>query len=461
MVRRLVLLLIVGLWVCIAPRTVTAFLEDISRFERITVGDEVPVGDCTPYRALHVMMPKNQFLLCNAEGTGYTRTSIDMGSTLPLTCEADIDTFFHTTIGCMYVCNAQGNNWIKQAGCPSGASSAGTGIRTNDDSILTMRRAVTNVTTDLTLGQHLLVQVFTQGNARIITLPDPSDPLMPGWYKVRIADNTVGTVRLRPAAGVTINGRSADTDTITGQGSYFVAERVSDTEWAVDMMGPVVVGDVFLGANNTYGAFTQNFSAATGLTLRTGAGCTPTANGEHCYDTTKRAHMFGGDGVTGAVSRVRSVTTPNETKTNNTIGEQDFASVYTVPANFFTLNKRLCLTLLTKYTTDAAASNLAFLLKLGSTVVYQMGDYFVPFNNATQMYEATWCFTGTAAPGASVGVYVAPALHVASRSEATVTAQPVLLATNGTLTVVPVAYYDTNTSGESLTIVKAIIEEMN
>jgi hypothetical protein len=198
-------------------------------------------------------------------------------------------------------------------------------------------------------------------------------------------------------------------------------------------------------------------------TIEQAAAPTPTAAGDIAYATTQGRYVAGGHGaLTGSFPRVLSVTRPNEALSNSTTADQDYTSVFTIPANYLIAQKVLRLNLLFQYVTDGAASTIQAYLKLGSTKVYTQSAVNTPANSVTRSTVLQFLIFGTAAAGASANVdscIISGGLLNSTVNNAT--AQPVALATNGTLNIVPGLAYGSGTGGESCTLMDAIVEELN
>lgn len=165
----------------------------------------------------------------------------------------------------------------------------------------------------------------------------------------------------------------------------------------------------------------------------------------------------------GSFPRVLSVSRPNETKSNGTTNDQDYTSIYQIPANVLIAQKVIRVTLLFSVTTDGAASSQLYYLKLGATKVCAQTAAATPVNNiTTRGFLHEFLIFGTAAAGASTSVdcaFVNPAVNNSAlwSSSATTAA----IATNGTLNIVPGIAFGTNTSGESSILLDAMVQELN
>jgi hypothetical protein len=199
-------------------------------------------------------------------------------------------------------------------------------------------------------------------------------------------------------------------------------------------------------------------------TIEQAAAPTPTAAGDIAYATTQGCYVAGGHGgLTGSFPRVLSVTRPNEQKTNSTTADQDYTSIFTIPASYLIAQKVLRVSVVFTHTTDGGASTVDTYLKLGSTKVYDAAVVSTPANSVTRGMCAQFLIFGTAAAGASVAVDTArmDGTSFGNSGGNNSINQPVNLATNGTLTVLPGIAFSTNTGGESITLLDALVEELN
>ena len=211
---------------------------------------------------------------------------------------------------------------------------------------------------------------------------------------------------------------------------------------------------------NTWSTGAQDFGAATSLIAPKSAGYAPTAQGSLGYDTTLNAWVGGGAGtVKGWLPRILSISAPAEQLSNSTTADQDYTSIFPIPANYLAAGVILRISCLVQFVTDAAASTLTYYLKLGTTKVFSTGSN-TPGNSITRSLLMQWWVFGTATPGASVNVnttWLTPALLNNGASYNALT-QPIALATNGTLNIVPGLTYGTNTGGETSTLLHAVVE---
>ncbi len=117
----------------------------------------------------------------------------------------------------------------------------------------------------------------------------------------------------------------------------------------------------------------------------------------------------------------------------------DHSLTYTVPANFLTANKLLRVTVGLSVTTGSSVPTLTTRLKLGSTAVYQQNGTGIPAASSTGMNLAlAFYIQGTAVVGASAPVYssvINGPNGINAAGNYSSVAQPVNLATNGTLVI--------------------------
>lgn len=229
-------------------------------------------------------------------------------------------------------------------------------------------------------------------------------------------------------------------------------------------IGPVVWSSFpRLDLGNIWSTGAQDMGSATSYKLPTGAGGVGTADGHIGHDSTKGVPVSysGLTATKNPLPRILSVSHPAETLSNTTTNDQDWTSIYTIPANLLIAQKIIRVTPCYQLTTDSAASSQAYYLKLGSTKIVTI-PVVTPSNSVTRGFCINFLIYGTAAPGASVNVdsFVMNAGAVQSATINTTT-QPVALATNGTLTIVPGIAFGTNTSGESVVLLDALVEELN
>jgi hypothetical protein len=144
-----------------------------------------------------------------------------------------------------------------------------------------------------------------------------------------------------------------------------------------------------------------------------------------------------------------------------------FATSYTLPANALTANKLLRVTIGAALTSSASPPSMAFKLYIGGTQVYAATPGSPNASLAGVTGGTTFLIQGTAAVGASVGVYTSPLSYAAEVSNhgtpfnAGTIAQPVNLATNGALVIQPEFFCSASTAGNSLTLNQMVVEAIN
>lgn len=148
---------------------------------------------------------------------------------------------------------------------------------------------------------------------------------------------------------------------------------------------------------------------------------------------------------------------------------QDFATTYTIPANYLVTNKLIRVTLAFGLTSSASPpAGTAIQLKLGSTVAWKSSSSSWPASLTNVPISVSFLIQGGAAAGASAQVYVHPQLPAGNSQSAwgplvnvlTPVTQP-SLATNGTLVMTPGLSCSVNTAGNSLTLQQMVVEALN
>ncbi len=265
----------------------------------------------------------------------------------------------------------------------------------------------------------------------------------PAWDK--LAGNTTTTKKFLRQTG-------------TGAAS---AAPAWDTIVKADLPATVVHTD----QANTYTTGAQDMGSATSLVVPKAAGAAPTAQGDVRYDTTRNAMVAGGNqSTTGFLPRVLKMT--NCTTEANCTGanqvnadaaaqgttETNFASNWSMPANFLFTNKAIQVCAAIEVSTSASAPTLTIRFKLGATAVSATGAFGPGPSLVTKGYFYCAVIQGTAAAGAAVNVegsgYYPIGLGGALIPNNL--AQPVAgIATNGALTVQVSAQWGTATTGNT------------
>lgn len=157
-----------------------------------------------------------------------------------------------------------------------------------------------------------------------------------------------------------------------------------------------------------------------------------------------------------------TVACPNNTTAN-------FATTYTIPANYLASNKLLRISLGLVAQTSGSPAQFSFKLSIGGILVYGTAGGASPGGNQTATpIRIDFLIQGPEAAGATAHVYVHPSVPwmVGSSSYTpfpglTPQTEPVSLATNGTLIVQPILFCNTNTAGNSLTLQQFVVEALN
>ena len=151
---------------------------------------------------------------------------------------------------------------------------------------------------------------------------------------------------------------------------------------------------------------------------------------------------------------------PAESKINDTASDQDFTSIYTIPANYLTENKVLRVTFGMGMVAGTSTATHNQYVKLGGTKVIQGNVGTDATNGITRIYSMVVYIVGTAAAGASVPVESSVIYAVPSTGAYSNIAQPVNLATNGTLSIVNGVTWSATGSTETMTLRTFLVEEL-
>lgn len=226
--------------------------------------------------------------------------------------------------------------------------------------------------------------------------------------------------------------------------------------------------------DTTVGAMVDTLGGASasgtgGLARTTDAGLvrpaisgTPAAAGALGYDSaTGHTEQYSGlTGSVGSFPRVLAVGTGTETLVNSTTSDQDFTSIYTVPANVIATKKVLRISLFFENISGTSSVTSSPYLKLGSTKVYaSVGSNIA--DGVTRSHVMELLVFGRAAAGASANVSVAPVYDRATPNYTNNVNQPIAIATNGTLNIVPGITFSGTGSTESIELQGWLVEELN
>lgn len=150
---------------------------------------------------------------------------------------------------------------------------------------------------------------------------------------------------------------------------------------------------------------------------------------------------------------------PAESKTNSSASEQDYTSIYTIPANTLTENKAFRITLFYELVTGVSSVTIVNGLEIGGVDVYvSSGLDFT--NSLTKSFHYEYIIYGTAAAGASAATETGVSSLMSNNSSNNTVDQPVNLATNGAQDVVPTVTWSGTGSTETYTLRFYLIEEL-
>ena len=355
------------------------------------------------------------------------------------------------------VCNDTGDGWVcLQTGSPgsiptlnipdnrglyvdSNNPAGSLGFLLDADAILHQRHDCVPLAVSTALTGQSCISATVGSGGITLTLPC-SESNNFGDTELSIVDTGVGNLTLAACGNDSINGVTTSYNVSGFLSGYRVRALCRGDSCATNYLVEV---------------------AEPSFTLPTGPGLAPATAGRLEFNTTQQALKGGGSGISGAYPRVLSVTRPNQTLTNSTTAEQDYASVFTIPANFLIAQKVVRITALIQYVSDSAPATQSHYLDLGATRVAEPQSASTPATSVTRTMAIVWTLVGTATPGASVGINVSMTAPYAAFNGQNAIGQPVAVATNGTLTVIPGVTFGTAGGGESSTLLSIIIEELN
>lgn len=148
-----------------------------------------------------------------------------------------------------------------------------------------------------------------------------------------------------------------------------------------------------------------------------------------------------------------------QTLSNSTVSDQDFTALMTLPASILYTNRVLRITTAVEHVTGTSSVTLNWYLKMGSTKVFTQTAGLNIGDNITVSAVYTWLIFGRAAAGAAAATTTA-AQHIPGIGSAAMnsTNQPVNLATNGTLDIVPGLTYSGTGGTESCELQAWMVE---
>lgn len=325
-------------------------------------------------------------------------------------------------------------------------------------------------------------QVTVTNGAGSITLSTPQDIATSSAVQFgraglnESAPATAGMLaQIGGANNITLQRLKRNTDTAPTGNFVDYQNAAGSALWTVDITGQLTTGAigssvtlpatvVKTGQANTYSTGAQDFGSATSLKLPTASGGVGTADGHLGHDS-DRGVPTSYSGITASkapLSRVLSGARPNEALSNSTATEQNYTSVFTIPAGTLLAQKCLRVDQMFKLVTPASATGMILGLKLGGTTVAKQDAATTPANSKTYYTTVSVLICGTAAPGASVAVdasfLVGQPTWGATAFSST---GPPSLATNGSLTVQPTITFSNAAGGQTLTLINTLITEYN
>ena len=223
---------------------------------------------------------------------------------------------------------------------------------------------------------------------------------------------------------------------------------------------------------NTWTTGAQDMGSVTSFKVPTSGGAAPGASGLIAIDSTRGTFKFYNDLSAASGPAVEVLSAPQnatgDTLTCAGMGAGNptaFATTYTIPANYLIANKMIRLGLGFMSTTQTTPSMTSY-IKLGSTIVWQS----VAAASASQTsagWGAAFIIQAIDAPGAAANVMThsygpsgsgGGGAYFTGRNTL---AQPVAVATNGTLAITAVLNCSTNTAGNTYALHQFVVETLN
>lgn len=332
---------------------------------------------------------------------------------------------------------------VAMSGGTTGFSFSGGPITTSGTFTLSGTLAVANggtgnTTGTATVNANLTGPVTSVGNATTITDGAVTLAKMADLAQDQMIVRTTASTGVPQTATVTAAARTVLDDTsVSAMVDTLGGASASGTGGLARTTDPALVRPAISGTPAAAGAL--GYVSANGTTTQ----------------------YSGLTGSVGSFPRVLAVGRPGDTLTNSTTSDQDFPSVYTIPASVLVANKIIRVTFSLQIVTGVSTATLQGYIKLGSTKIAATTGGGNLSDGTTRGYGYTALFVGTAAPGASVSVEC-NALPTGMFAAGNSTAQPVAgIATNGTLAITPGATWSATGSTEVLTLISYLIEELN
>lgn len=197
------------------------------------------------------------------------------------------------------------------------------------------------------------------------------------------------------------------------------------------------------------------------MTVPVTGGAAPTADGVLGYDSTQDTWKGGGAGaLSGVLPRVLSIQrSTTDTLTNSTTNEVNFATTFTMPANYIIAGRSLRVTAIFNTTNAGTPATQVLRFKAGSTVLYSV-PAAAPAASVNRGFGTILYIQGTAAAGASVNVETGVIVPHNNTSTTNATNQPVLVATNAQIVLTWSLQFGGTGSADSTTLRQLIVEEL-
>lgn len=187
----------------------------------------------------------------------------------------------------------------------------------------------------------------------------------------------------------------------------------------------------------------------------------PAASGAVGRDTTQKAPSYFDNGAIGLVPKVLAADVGTQALIDSTSSDQDFTSIFTIPANLLFTKKILRVTLLFEAVSGVSTNTWTQYLKLGSTKVWISSTAANVGDGTTRSHVYQFLIAGRAAAGAAAAVSTAMISGGLNQAHNNTVDQPVNLATNGTLAITPGVTFSGTGSTESLELQAWLVEELN
>jgi len=189
-------------------------------------------------------------------------------------------------------------------------------------------------------------------------------------------------------------------------------------------------------------------------------GGTPAADGELGRDATLKALSLYDNGQLGTIPRTLDGGTGTEAFTNSVTSDQDFATLFTIPANTLFTNKILRVLTMLEIVSGVSSVTIAPHLKLGATKVCRSSTTPNWTDSVTQSLVFEFLIFGRAAAGAAADVSCCQLTRFISTGEVNTVNQPVALATNGDLAIALGVAFSGTGGSESAQLQAWLIQEM-